>query len=179
MDARQPPDQRVGEPQDAAALAAVTLDAFETYREWTPENWNPPGVPGEHEAALLAERLALPDYWCRFEESGGEAVGYVVLRDAVTTGNDPRPIPGLAHIWHLFVRPAWWGKGVAKRLHDAAVGEARRRGCEAIRLWTPAGNARARAFYAREGWCETGGEHYAAELDLALLEYRRPVMLDS
>jgi GNAT superfamily N-acetyltransferase len=178
MEARQPPDQRVGEPQDAAALGAVTREAFETYREWAPDGWNP-RTAGDREAELLAERLALPDYWCRFEASGGEAVGYIVLRDALTTGDDPQPIPGLAHIWHLFVRPAWWGKGVATRLHGAALDEARRRGAGAIRLWTPAGNARARAFYAREGWRETGAEHYAQELDLALLEYRRPVILGS
>lgn len=177
MDDRQQPDHRVGEPRDAAALATVTLAAFASYREWAPKGWSPNGRPGEHEAELLRERLALPGYWCLMEETDGEPVGYVVLRPAVTTGDGPQPTPGLAHLWHLFVKPAWWGTGVAKRLHDAAVDEARRRGCEAIRLWTPQGNARARAFYAREGWRETGGEHYSADLDLDLLEYRRPVML--
>jgi GNAT superfamily N-acetyltransferase len=177
MDARPQPDYRVGTPPDAAALATVTLAAFATYHEWASPTWSPAGPPGEHEARLLAKRLSLPGYWCLMAEVSGEAVGYVVMRPAVTTGDDPQPIPGLAHIWHLFVKPAWWGTGVAKRLHDAAVDEARRWESEAMRLWTPQGNARARGFYVREGWRETGAEHYSEELDLTLLEYRRPVML--
>jgi GNAT superfamily N-acetyltransferase len=179
MDARPQPDYRVGEPQDAAALADVTLAAFDTYREWTPDGWSPAGRAGERETELLAERLSLPNYWCLMAESGGEAAGYVMAHPAVTDGDDPQPIPGLAHIWLLFVTPTWWGTGVAKRLHDAALGEARRWECEAIRLWTPRRNARARAFYAREGWRETGAEQYSAQLDLELLECRRPVILDS
>jgi ribosomal protein S18 acetylase RimI-like enzyme len=165
MDAHQEPDQRVGKPPDAAALAAVTIEAFATYREWAPDGWSPQGAPGEHEAGLLHERLSLPGYWCRMAEAGGEAIGYVVLR----------PSDGLGHIWHLFVRPAWWGRGLAPSLLDAALGEARRRGYTTARLWTPRDNARARAFYEREGWYASGAEDYAPDLDLPLVEYRRPL----
>lgn len=28
-------------------------------------------------------------------------------------------IPGLAHLWQLFVLPEWWGRGVAPLLHHA------------------------------------------------------------
>ena len=175
MDAGPLPDYRVGKPQDAAALARVTIEAFATYREWASPGWQPLDQPGRHEADLLAERLALPEYRSFVAEVGVEPVGYVVLRPAVTTGGDPQPIPGLAHIWHLFVKPGWWGRGVARRLHDEAVDEARRWQCDAMRLWTPRDNARARAFYVREGWRETGEEHYSDQLDLLLLEYRRPV----
>ena len=31
-----------------------------------------------------------------------------------------------AHLWQLFVLPAWWGRGVAPLLHDAAIGELNR-----------------------------------------------------
>ena len=175
MDAGPLPDYRVGKPQDAAALARVTIEAFATYGEWAPAGWQPVDEPGRHEAELLAERLALPGYRCFIAEADGEPVGYVVLRPAVTTGDDPQPIPGLAHVWHLFVKPDWWGRAVATRLHNEAVDEARRWECDAMRLWTPQGNARARAFYAREGWRETGEEHYSEHLDLLLLECRRPV----
>jgi GNAT superfamily N-acetyltransferase len=173
MDAHLEPDQRVGKPRDAAALAAVLLEAFSTYREWAPEGWKPHGTPGQLEAELIFERLGLPGYWCRLAEVADQAVGYVVLRPAMTYGDAPEPIPGLGHIWHLFVRPAWWGRGVATDLLEQAMGEARRRDYEAARLWTPRENARARAFYEREGWHATGGEHYSESLDLQLLEYRR------
>jgi GNAT superfamily N-acetyltransferase len=175
MDAGPLPEYRVGKPQDAAALARVTIEAFATYREWAPPDWQPAEDPGRRQAEELAQRLTLPEYRSFIAEAAGQPVGYVVVRPAVTTGDDPQPIPGLAHIWHLFVRPEWWGRGVATRLHDEAVREARRWERDAIRLWTPQGNARARAFYAREGWRETGEERYSEHLDLLLLEYRRPV----
>ena len=108
-------------------------------------------------------------------ESVGEAVGYVVLRPAVTREEPPEPIAGLAHVWHMFVRPAWWGSGVAAGLLRSALGEAERQGYANARLWTPRDNARARAFYRREGFRESGAGRYAEDLDLDLVEYRRPL----
>jgi hypothetical protein len=69
------------------------VEAFETYREWAPENWSPDGNPGEREARLASS--------------------------------------------------------------------------------PPRDNGRARAFYRREGWCETGDERYAPHIDLQIVEYRR------
>jgi GNAT superfamily N-acetyltransferase len=173
MDAHPGPDQRVGRPPDAAALASVLLEAFATYREWAPDGWKPHGTPGELEAQLIFERLGLPGYWCRLAEVDGEAVGYVVLRQSLTDGEPREPIPGLGHIWHLFVRPAWWGRGVATSLLESAMAEARRREYTAARLWTPRENARARGFYEREGWRASGAESFSDSLDLDLVEYRR------
>jgi ribosomal protein S18 acetylase RimI-like enzyme len=173
MEVHPEPDQRVGRPPDAAALTSVLVEAFETYREWAPENWSPDGNPGERGARLLPERLAAPGYWCLISESGGQAVGYVILREAVTLDDAAEPMPGLGHLWHLFVRPTWWGTGVAVSLLNEAMDEARRRGHAAARLFTPRDNGRARAFYRREGWCETGDERYAPHIDLQIVEYRR------
>jgi ribosomal protein S18 acetylase RimI-like enzyme len=97
----------------------------------------------------------------------------VILREAVTLDDAAQPMPGLGHLWHLFVRPTWWGTGVAVSLLKEAMDEARRRGHAAARLFTPRDNGRARAFYRREGWCETGDERYAPHIDLQIVEYRR------
>ena len=74
-------------------------------------------------------------------------------------------------------RPRWWGSGLASRLHRLALEEAARQGYETIRLYTPVGQARARAFYAREGWVPApppAGRAFAEPLlGLDLLEYRR------
>jgi hypothetical protein len=51
----------------------------------------------------------------------------------------------------------------------------RERGYREARLFTPAGQARARAFYGREGWREVGGPFHAPEFDLDILELRRPL----
>ena len=73
----------------------------------------------------------------------------------------------------LFVRPPWWGSGLAARLHRLGLEEAARQGYETIRLYTPHGAARARAFYEREGWELAGGSFAEPLLGLDLVEYRR------
>ena len=51
--------------------------------------------------------------------------------------------------------------------------EATRRGYARMRLFTPAGQARARAFYEREGWRTDGVIMPEPLLGLDLVEYRR------
>ena len=82
-------------------------------------------------------------------------------------------IPDRAHLWMLFVRPLWWGSGLATRLHALALQESVQRGFSSIRLYTPAGAARARAFYVREGWELHGPPFAELLLGLDLVEYRR------
>jgi len=63
----------------------------------------------------------------------------------------------------------------AQRLHALALEEAARRRYETIRLYTPHGAARARAFYEREGWELAGPAFSEPLLGLDLVEYRRPL----
>ena len=79
------------------------------------------------------------------------------------------------HFWMLFVRPPWWGSGLAHRLHAAACAEARARGFAALRLFTPAAQARARAFYEREGWTVAGAPFAHDTMGIDMVEYRRPL----
>ena len=71
------------------------------------------------------------------------------------------------------MRPPWWGSGLATRLNGLAVGEAAGRGFARMRLHTPAGNERARAFYEREGWSTDGVPIAEPLLGIDLVEYRR------
>jgi GNAT superfamily N-acetyltransferase len=156
---------------DAETLARTVHEGFSGYVEFAPRGWEPPPVLPE--LARMRERLAQPDAWCMLAESGGEAAGHVALLAARTREEPPAPIPGLAHLWMLFVRRAWWGSGLAPRLLALAVEEARARGFTAMRLYTPAGQARARAFYEREGWSSDGRAEFEPMLGLDLVEYRR------
>ena len=56
-----------------------------------------------------------------------------------------------------------------------AVAEAAARGYEQLRLVTPAGQRRSRAFYEREGWSTDGIETLEPMLGLELVTYTRPV----
>ena len=65
------------------------------------------------------------------------------------------------------------GPGWRRACTGSALEEAARQGYATIRLYTPYGAARARAFYAREGWEVSGGPFAEPLLGLDLVEYRR------
>ena len=172
----QPPlevDIRPATLADVSSLAQTVRLGFETYRAFAPAGWEPPPVVAEE--ARIADRLPLPDAWCRIAEAGGEPAGHVGIlarRESIT---DRTPIPAEGYLWMLFVREPWWGTGLAIRLHRLAIDEAAARGYERMRLVTPAGQRRSRAFYEREGWQTDGSETFEAVLGLDLVTYRRPV----
>ena len=62
----------------------------------------------------------------------------------------------------VYVSAAHRGTGVAKALMDEAERQVRANGHDKAWLAVVAGNARARAFYERVGWCDEGGFDYAA-----------------
>src|SRR4051794_25329078 len=149
---------------DAPALAATVEEGFASYREWAPRGWDPPsaavGLIG------IRDRLPEPGCFCVLAEADGEPAGHVAYVPA-------REEPGVAHIWMLFVRRRWWGTGLAADLLARAVADAAREGYAGMRLHTPAEHARARAFYAREGWSAASSPFYEPMLGLTLVTYRR------
>jgi GNAT superfamily N-acetyltransferase len=157
--------------EDADAMAESMRLGFESYRAWAPRGWDPP--PAGVEARQIAERLVSDDVWGTIALADGAHAGHVAFAPARTHDEQRTPIAGLAHLWHLFVRPPWWGSGLAPRLLAQAVAEAAGRGYPVMRLFTPAGNARGRAFYEREGWRLEGESHYEALLALEIVQYRR------
>ena len=82
-------------------------------------------------------------------------------------------MPGLAHVWAVFVAESYWGQGIARRLLAALTDHIRDAGFAGARLYVAAGQARARAFYAREGWREVTRPFLVEKLGLELLEMRR------
>jgi GNAT superfamily N-acetyltransferase len=157
---------------DALALARTTRLGFESYRAWTHPGWRPP----DHrlEVRGIRERLRRPDTWCLIAiEPSGEPAGHVSFLAASDREAPHAAIPGRAHLWMLFLRPPWWGSGLATHLHGLATAEAARQGYRTMQLYTPAGQARARAFYEREGWTLDGPTFGEPLLDLELVRYRR------
>jgi GNAT superfamily N-acetyltransferase len=156
---------------DVPVLAETVRAGFEGYVAFAPRGWAPPPFPDE--AAGIRERLLQPDSWCVIAHDGDRVAGHVAFVDARERLGARELIPGLAHLSMLFIREPWWGTGLATTLLALGVDEAHARGYQAMRLFTPAGQARARAFYEREGWTTDGAEWFDAMLGLDLVEYRR------
>jgi GNAT superfamily N-acetyltransferase len=156
---------------DVPVLAETMRLGFEGYRAFAPRGWELP--PHEAERARIADRLPLPDAWCRLAEVAGQPAGHVAFLAARELTGDRAPIPGVAHLWMLFVREPWWGTGLATRLLALAVEEAAARGYAAMQLYTPARHARARAFYEREGWRTDGIAWLEPMIGLDLVTYVR------
>jgi GNAT superfamily N-acetyltransferase len=156
--------------RDVEQMVAVTVAGFESYRAFAPAGWTPPSAADEVER--LEGLLGEDHVWYLVAEHEGELVGHVGFLAADRLSFARVDDPGLAHFRQLFVAPAHWGTGLARRLHGAAIDEARARAFTALRLFTPAGQERARRFYEREGWELTVAAFYDGRIGFEIVEYR-------
>jgi GNAT superfamily N-acetyltransferase len=90
----------------------------------------------------LVAQLGDPGVEVLPEETDGRLVGFALVQHE--------------ELHRLYVVPEAWGTGVAARLHDVAVARWRELGIENAVLWVLEENRRARRFYERRGWSETG-----------------------
>jgi RimJ/RimL family protein N-acetyltransferase len=164
------PDFRPIVPEDIDSLAALVADAFVGYRAFAPTDWQPP--PATQEAAVLRGWIADPDFWGEVALDDRALVAHVALIPASHHGFGPVPDPALAHLGHLFLKPAYWGSGIAADLLARAVNAASTRDFNTMRLFVPLEHVRARRFYARAGF-HARGEPFDPGFGLPLLEYRR------
>lgn len=160
---------------DVDILLANVQAGFDSYAEFAPPGWEPRPVERDRERTI--ELLSDQESWALLGLADGQPVGHVAFVPARERRHDDEghwteraKIPGLAHLWQLFVLPGWWGRGVAPALHDAAVAEMRARRFEQARLYTPSSHIRARRFYERRGW-SAQGQLWNEALELMLAEY--------
>ena len=98
--------------------------------------------PMEDVRARWVEALADPGASVLFAEADGRVLG----------------LAGVRAEWldALYVAPDAWGRGIGRVLHDRALARVRELGCHRCHLWVLEHNARARRFYERLGWRESG-----------------------
>ena len=170
-------EMRSAGPEDALPIGRLAHSCFSTYRTFMGPDWDPPTV--EWSTADAERRLggmAVRSRLVLAPERGGAAAAFSAWMPAHTPTEPREPIAGLAHLWMLFVEPSRWGSGLAAELLEWAEGGMAQAQYTAARLWTPTGQARARAFYERNGWRPTGREQYSTELGLPVLEYRADLL---
>ena len=104
------------------------------------------------EPAWRAE-ISDPAFAFRLAEEGAEAAGFAKL--------GPRALPvetarRSLELRQLYVLGPWQGRGIAGRLMDWALAEARRRGAEELYLSVWTDNVRAKRFYRGYGFSYVG-----------------------
>ena len=173
MPPERPLTIRRARPADAEAMDALAIAGIATYRDFAPVGWEPPaaGEATERTRALLEgdDAFALVA-----EDADGEQAGHVMTVPAALA-RVPSDDPRLAHLGQLFLRADQWGTGLAADLLHRALADAARRGFTSIRLFSAAGQARARRFYEREGFTTAGPPHFDGDIGLDIVEYRRPL----
>lgn len=111
-------------------------------------------------AAALARDTAGRDPWVRIRvaEAGGEIAGYMALLRLAWLQYGDRGM----EIYHLFVRPAWRGRGVGRALIERAIREARAAGCVELKVGTHPANTAARSYYLDRGFVaqEQAGQRF-------------------
>jgi GNAT superfamily N-acetyltransferase len=154
---------RLALPADAETMTRSLHLGFATYRAFGPHAWEPPPFPNELE--FTRERLRSRRTWALLAEIAGEPAGHVAMFPD-TTRDDT------VYLWQLFVRPQWWGTGLAPALHRAFAAEARARGYRQGTLHTPAPHVRARRFYERHGWRPDGPPDDLRGFGVPTIRYR-------
>jgi GNAT superfamily N-acetyltransferase len=155
--------------EDIDQLAALVADAFADYRAFAPAGWRPPTASDQ--VRVLDGWIADPEFWGELALDGPTLVGHAVYIPARGSFR-PTSEPALAHLGHLFVKPRYWGTGAATQLLTHATGAATIGGFTAMRLFVPAGQARARRFYDRERFVLIGAP-FDPGIRLPVIEYRR------
>jgi GNAT superfamily N-acetyltransferase len=163
---------RPATPADAPAVASLAVASIRAFASFAPEGWVPPGADAEAELAGELERRLGGSAWGIAADEDGALAGIAMLLPA-TEANKPDPDPALVHLWQLFVAEPYWGSGVAVRLHADALASAAARGFTSARLFTPAGQARSRRFYEREGWATVAAPFFDERIGFEVVEYRR------
>ena len=133
---------RAGSAADDRALAALDATAWPAELQVVP--------PRPADQPFFSAHRRVEDVLVA--ELDGVVVGYTHLARHL-------PVPANEHVLHvnaLAVSPAARGHGLGRRLVDAGIAEARRRGVRKLGLRALSTNARAIALYERAGFTEEG-----------------------
>lgn len=149
---------RAGGVADAVAVAGLWTAANVARHAEIGLPLGPVAGGGSAEAEQqVRRRLAEPAGFAVLAEEDGELVAMVLVLQALGhDGASPDPLPGLAHVSMVAVRPDRWGQGLGALILDVARHDARERGFTRAQLWTHETNRRAQRLYERLGWVASG-----------------------
>ena len=142
---------RTADAADAAAIASVHVASWQlAYRELLPADYL--GSLSVDARASRWVEILRTGTGVLLAQAGEQVVGFV----SYGRSRDDDAADAVGEIYALYVQPAAWGTGVGRDLHDAAVAALSALGLVRATLWVLERNARARTFYARQGWRPDG-----------------------
>jgi GNAT superfamily N-acetyltransferase len=150
-------ETRIALPTDAAEIASIHVRSWQdAYR----------GIVADEylDALDIGQRTHV---WASVLNHTAEgfqgSTSIVALVDGVVAGfatvgglRGADPADNAGEIYSIYACPAVWGIGVGRALINAAVVQLERQGYRGLFLWVLEANARARAFYERQGWNHDG-----------------------
>jgi GNAT superfamily N-acetyltransferase len=140
-------------PDDAHAIATVHVASWQVaYRGLLPDDLLD-GLSVTDRARRWADGLSTPAPRSRTVLA---VDGTAVLGFAATGPARDADDSAAGELYAVYLDPATWGRGHGRRVHDGALDNLRADGFAHACLWLLDGNARAAAFYHRQGWSETG-----------------------
>ncbi len=146
---------RPADPRDAHAIAAVHVAAWRAaYRGLIPDDV----LAG---LSVAARRQGWLD---RLTASPGRTRTVLVTHDDAVLGfastGPARDItvrdPAAGELYAIYLAPHAWGRGLGAPLHAGALAGLRSDGFTCASVWVLDGNDRAKRFYRRHGWLDTG-----------------------
>ena len=167
---------RLAGPASVEDLARLWVDADQSRRASEPAPATPPKVPDlraiRDRLAVLIAHAGTIALIARLKDEA--AAMTVVVEGRAAEGTSPEPIPGLAHVTMVAVRPDLWGRHYGERVLRQAMDRARGHGYQRAQLWTPATNKQARTLYGRLGWTLSGRQQRSGD-DEVLVHYEIPL----
>ncbi len=122
-------------------------------------------------APLLSDEAAWIGRWRRQIQDGAErtvaVAGEELIGFAAAGPARDQEAPTNLELQALYVREAWHGTGTGAALQSAVIG------AKAAYLWVLEDNLRARSFYAKQGFRDSGARKLYASLDAPELQLVR------
>lgn len=150
---------------DAEELARVHVQAWrEAYAELLPERFYDDAARASRQV-MWSGLLSREDAGERFRVARREGRIVGLVARGAATDHQGHPPERDEQLYALYVLSSCYGLGVGQALLDEALGE------RPAQLWVAKDNARARRFYAKNGFTADGTEQVDPDLD-GLVEIR-------
>src|SRR3954451_22539180 len=150
-------------PGDAEPLADLAARTFRvTFEAFTSPEDMAAHLAGSYSPSLQLAEITSPEITTLLAVCDGLAA-FTQLRNAPPPScvTATRPV----ELWRFYVDHAWHGRGVARRLMQAAIDEAASSGATAVWLGVWENNSRAIAFYRKFGFVDVGSHEFLVGSD--------------